>query len=270
MSTDKLVNGDLTLAGPGFMYRKPRVRPAGLQTAFAVAVVLGVSALVGVLLLQNWQLKQMLSANKEMIVSLQERNGQILDRMASLEVLTKDKSWDGNSRVEKTESADGVFNPDDQSDRGMHHRAKRAANSLTMPFGVCPRGLPGSDGLNGRNGREGAAGPAGPPGVPGPPGPPGTSNQPPKIRDCDDVYKAGHTTSGLYAIQPDADVRHRTPFRVYCEMEAGVGGWTVIQKRFDGSVDFVRDWGSYRNGFGALVAHRYSIKSSVMKIRPAP
>ncbi|XP_066302109.1 uncharacterized protein [Branchiostoma lanceolatum] len=128
MSTDKLVNGDLTLAGPGFMYRKPRVRPAGLQAAFAVAVVLGFSALVGVLLLQNWQLKQMLSAYNE-------RNDQMLDRIASLEVLTKDKSWEGNSRVEKAESADGFVNLEAQSDPGMHRRAKRAANSLTLPFG---------------------------------------------------------------------------------------------------------------------------------------
>ncbi|XP_066302481.1 ficolin-2-like [Branchiostoma lanceolatum] len=261
MSSDKLMNGDLTLAGPGFMYRKPRVRPAGLQTAFAVAVVLGVSALVGVLLLQNWQLKQMLSANNKMIVSLQERNGQILDRIASLE--TKDKSWESNSRVEKTEPADGAFNFDAQPDPGMHRRAKRAANSLTMPFGSCPQGPPGRDGLNGRDGREGAAGPAGSPGasgsngrdgLPGPPGPPGTcgrcnsTDNPSLMKDCDDVYKAGHTTSGLYTIKPAG-----ASFRVYCEMEAGVGGWTVIQERFDGSVDFARDWETYKNGFGAFV-----------------
>ncbi|XP_058833865.1 microfibril-associated glycoprotein 4-like [Topomyia yanbarensis] len=41
-----------------------------------------------------------------------------------------------------------------------------------------------------------------------------------------------------------------SPFNAYCDQNSFGGGWMVIQKRQDGSVDFNRTMAEYRNGFG--------------------
>ena len=38
----------------------------------------------------------------------------------------------------------------------------------------------------------------------------------------------------------------------YCDTTSSGGGWLVIQRRQDGSVDFDRDWEDYEDGFGSL------------------
>lgn len=41
-------------------------------------------------------------------------------------------------------------------------------------------------------------------------------------------------------------------FEVLCDGQTAGAGWTVVQRRFDGSENFYRDWSAYRDGFGNL------------------
>ena len=52
----------------------------------------------------------------------------------------------------------------------------------------------------------------------------------------------------MYTINPDGG----QSIQVLCDMTTDCGGWTVFQRRSDGSVDFYRGWESYKNGFGDL------------------
>ncbi|CAH3178603.1 unnamed protein product, partial [Porites evermanni] len=67
-------------------------------------------------------------------------------------------------------------------------------------------------------------------------------------KNCAELYKAGKTISGVYTIDPDGE----GAFDVFCDQNTTGGGWTVFQKRLDGSVSFYRYWDDYKNGFGNL------------------
>ncbi|XP_048579243.1 uncharacterized protein LOC5521276 isoform X2 [Nematostella vectensis] len=75
--------------------------------------------------------------------------------------------------------------------------------------------------------------------------------QEPKSREsCLHHLLSGQKQSGYYWITPSKH-HSRKSMLVYCDQTTSGGGWTVIQRRHNGSVDFDRDWQAYKVGFGA-------------------
>ncbi|XP_071946050.1 angiopoietin-related protein 2-like [Antedon mediterranea] len=67
------------------------------------------------------------------------------------------------------------------------------------------------------------------------------------LRDCGEILENDPSApSGDYLIQPHDG---EPEFMVYCNMRKD-GGWTVIQRREDGSENFYRNWANYKKGFG--------------------
>ncbi|XP_066924032.1 fibrinogen C domain-containing protein 1-like [Clytia hemisphaerica] len=68
-------------------------------------------------------------------------------------------------------------------------------------------------------------------------------------RDCKEHYLQGERTNGLYRINLNT---YGIVVPVFCDQTTDGGGWTLLQRRVDGSTNFFRNWETYKEGFGQL------------------
>ncbi|KAI2657494.1 Angiopoietin-2 [Labeo rohita] len=88
-------------------------------------------------------------------------------------------------------------------------------------------------------------------------------DNPDQYNDCAAVFNLGNKESGVYSLTI-SDTKQQ--FKAYCDMETDGGGWTVIQKRFNGLVDFHQTWKNYTMGFGDISGEHWLGNEIIYKL----
>ena len=97
------------------------------------------------------------------------------------------------------------------------------------------------------------------------------SSQYTSITSCCDLrskyaFVRTRVPSGIYLIKHFCG-DNCTDVDAYCDTSNGGGGWLVVQRRQDGSVDFNRTWMEYEDGFGKLTGEFwYGLRASIVSL----
>ncbi|XP_044124718.1 ficolin-1-like [Bufo gargarizans] len=124
------------------------------------------------------------------------------------------------------------------------------------------KGDVGAPGEKGQRGSVGSTGKVGPSGNKGEKGERGATEPVYAARNCKEVLNQGAVLSDWYTIYPDGS----RPLKVLCDMDTDEGGWIVIQRRWDGSVDFFRTWDAYKKGFGSRLSEFWMGNENIHQI----
>ena len=76
------------------------------------------------------------------------------------------------------------------------------------------------------------------------------------LSDCAEYKSSGFNKSGVYRIKLSVN----RVIEVFCDMETDGGGWTTVQRRVNGAVDFNQPWSSYKNGKAVKKFPKFSEK----------
>lgn len=72
-------------------------------------------------------------------------------------------------------------------------------------------------------------------------------------QSCKECLELGETQSGVFEIYSSTLHNGYDPIKLYCDQEKDGGGWEILLRRQDGSINFhEKPWDDYVKGFGNL------------------